>query len=226
MTAIPPALPAHDAGFSGGPKPQPKGAASDGAGAEIAVPGLTVRGGARDSQPSVVPKLGPASEKLLVAAVRAAMPPPGASPGPAVHVAAAPDPALEGRVVYTVAIQMPNVTSFSGSWIVWFAERDAVQGSGAAEVRAPVPLRKVDPKCGGAAAAERVEGTVRLSAVIRKTGHVDTVKLVRHLDDRLDATAMEALAKWEFEPARRSGNAVDVDAVFEIPFHLAPKPLR
>jgi hypothetical protein len=34
---------------------------------------------------------------------------------------------------------------------------------------------------------------------------------------------MESLAKWEFEPAVRDGEAVDVDAVFEIPFRLAPK---
>jgi TonB family protein len=224
LTAIPPAPPSHDAGFSAGPKPQPNGAATDGNGAEISVPGLTVRGGARESQPSVVPKLGPASEKLLLAGVRAAIPPPGAPP--AAHVAAAPDPMLQGRVVYTVAIQMPNVTSFSGSWIVWFAERDAAPGGPPVDMRAPSPLRKVDPKYVASAAADRVEGTVRLAAVIRKTGHVDTVTLLRHLDDRLDRTAMEALAKWEFEPARRNGTPVDVDAVFEIPFRLAPRPLK
>ena len=35
--------------------------------------------------------------------------------------------------------------------------------------------------------------------------------------------AMEALAKWRFEPATRDGAPVEVDAVFEIPFRLAPK---
>ena len=47
---------------------------------------------------------------------------------------------------------------------------------------------------------------------------------MRHLDDRLDRSAQEALAKWEFDPALRDGTPVDVDAVFEIPFHLAPRP--
>ena len=46
----------------------------------------------------------------------------------------------------------------------------------------PVPLRKVDPKYVATAVAERVEGKVRLSAIIRKDGHVDSVVLLRHLD--------------------------------------------
>ena len=48
--------------------------------------------------------------------------------------------------------------------------------------------------------------------------------VLRQLDDRLDRSAQEALAKWEFTPALRDGAAVDVDAIFEIPFHLAPRP--
>jgi protein TonB len=91
-------------------------------------------------------------------------------------------------------------------------------------MRAPSPIRKVDPKYVAAAAAEGVQGVVRLGAVIRRDGRVEAVKLLRHLDDRLDASAMESLAKWRFEPAQRNGSPVDVDAVFEIPFRLAPKP--
>jgi hypothetical protein len=54
---------------------------------------------------------------------------------------------------------------------------------------------------------------------------VDTIQLLRHLD-RLDASAIESLAKWEFEPATRNGAALDGDAVCEIPFRLAPKPSK
>ena len=93
----------------------------------------------------------------------------------------------------------------------------------AVDVRPPVPVRKVDPKYIAAAVSERVEGVVRLFAVIRKDGRVDSVAILRHLDDRLDQSAAEALAKWQFEPAMSNGAAVDVDAVFEIPFRLAPR---
>lgn len=219
---IPVPPPPSPAAFSAGPKPAPAGAAADDAPSAVAVPDLTVRGGARDSQPTLVPRLAPLSMKTLLAGLRPA--PPGGSAPRAAHVSNAPDPMLDGREVYTIAIQMPNVTSYSGSWLVWFAERGTAPGAAASgDVRPPVPLRKVDPKYVAAAAAEGVEGIVRLGAVIRRDGHVDGVRLLRHLDDRLDASAMEALAKWEFEPALRNGTPLAVDAVFEIPFRLAPK---
>jgi TonB family protein len=208
-----PAPPAsRTAGFSAGPKPQPKGAETDGNTSGIALPGVTVRDGV--------------SRQELLAAIRPMArpiptgPPP---PPPPTRVSSAPDPTLEGRVVYTLAIQMPNVTSYSGSWMVWFAEREQSPGG---KMRAPSPHRKVDPKYIASAVADGVQGIVRLGAVIRKTGRVDSVTLLRHLDERLDRSAMESLAKWEFDPALRDGAPVDVDAVFEIPFRLAPKPLK
>jgi hypothetical protein len=48
------------------------------------------------------------------------------------------------------------------------------------------------------------------------------VEIVRGLDDRLNASAVEALGKWEFYPATREGEPVDVDVLVEIPFRLAP----
>jgi TonB family protein len=110
--------------------------------------------------------------------------------------------------------------------MVWFADREPEPGAASHEIRPPLPLRKVDPKYVAAAAAEQVEGVVRLFAVIRKDGHVESVALLRHLDDRLDRSAKEALAQWIFQPASIEGSPIDVDAVFEIPFHLAPKNVK
>jgi protein TonB len=170
-----------------------------------------------------VARSAPTSPANLLAAARAAPPAVAASAEQtaAVRVAAAPDPYLEGRAVYALSVQMPNVTSYSGSWILWFAERGRA-GSPGAVLSPPVPLRKVDPKYIPSAAAERVEGRVRLAAVIRSDGRVDSVVLLRAVDERLDRSAEEALRKWLFEPAQRGGQPVDVDAVVEIPFRLAP----
>jgi TonB family protein len=205
------------ASFSTGPQPRAEGGESA-AGAMIVVPGLLARGGVRDQEPTLVanvPLPPRPSQQALLAAARNALGSPPAAPAPsATRVSGAPDPRLEGRAIYTLAIQMPNVTSYTGSWIVWFAERQLAPGSPALAIAPPVPLRKVDPKYIAAAADERVEGTVRLFAVIRKDGRVDSVVLLRHLDDRLDRSAQEALAKWEFTPASRDGAAVEVDAVF------------
>ncbi len=102
-------------------------------------------------------------------------PPAGASPANhALRTASAPDPRLEGRAVYSIAIQMPNVTSYYGSWMVWFAENRQEPGGGG-HVRPPTPIRKVDPKYIAAAVSERVEGVVRLFGIIRRNGTVDSI---------------------------------------------------
>jgi TonB family protein len=224
---IPKPPPPRDAGFSAGPKPNADGERSAAIKALLSVPGLYADGGPKDVQPSA---LDPRSQKNLMAAMRTggvprATPAPPAGPR-APHVSSSPDPRMNGRAIYMMAIQMPNVTSFSGSWMVWFAEHESLPGGPPLEMRPPEPMRKVDPKYIADAVYEHVEGIVRLTAVIRKDGTVDEVELLKHLDDRLDRSAEEALAKWRFEPAQRDGTPVDVDAVFEIPFRLAPKVAR
>ena len=150
----------------------------------------------------------------------ASRPPVGAA-----RVQSYPDERFEGRAVYSMAVQAANVTSHSGSWLMWFSERDAPSG-GSPEIRAPVPLRKVDPTYAPSAVEQRVEGKVKLSAIIRKDGRVDMVRVLNPVDQRLDQSAIDALRKWEFEPAQRSGQPVEVDVMVEIPFRLAPLASR
>jgi TonB family protein len=221
------------AGFSAGAELRPEGAAAPNTMPLVNVPGLTVGEGSRDAKPGVLAPFSPTSRENLMAAARSAAPATPRSLAPpdprASRVSSAPDIRFSGREVYSIAIQMPNITSFSGSWLVWFAARDVVPlgpGAPAPVMRPPVPLRKVDPKYIASAAAERVEGRVRLFGVIGKSGHVDGISVLQHLDDRLDSSASEALAKWEFTPAMLNGVPVDVEAVFEIPFHLAPRPTK
>ncbi|MGA2275239.1 MAG: TonB family protein [Bryobacteraceae bacterium] len=217
----------HEAGFSAGPHPKLEGAAAAPASAAVVVPDLMAHGGAQDASAAVLAVLRPLTRERIVAEVmadRAGAQPPAAAES--TRTVKAPDPRLEGRAVYTISIQMPNVTSFSGSWLVWFAERRSPAGSPPADIESPVALRKVDPKYYSDAVYDRVEGTVRLFAVIRKDGQVDAIEILRGIDKRLDRSAAEALAKWQFEPAKRAGEPVDVDAVFEVPFRLAPRSER
>jgi TonB family protein len=215
--------------FSAGPKVRPDGADSAGAAKGLSVPDLYVAG-ARDAKPDLIAQVfaAPTSALTMRAAARLAdphAPAPRDNPQPshsgAIKVSDAPDKRFTGRDVYMMAIQMPNLTSYSGSWLMWYADRTARE-VGLAPVAPPLPHRKVDPKYVAAAAADRVEGKVQLACVIGKDGRVSTVELVRGLDDRLNQTAEEALAKWEFTPATRHGEPVEVDVLVEIPFHLAP----
>jgi len=214
------------AGFSAGPQPRPNGSETNAQPAQLTVPGLFVQSPSAQPDPQLLATIeSPTSRRNLAAAARAV--PVAASPGTSTAKRSpAPDARLEGRLVYAIAIQMPNVSSFSGSWMIWFAERDAEHGRIVANLAPPVPIRKVDPKYIPAAVDEKVEGRVRLAGVIRRSGHVEQIELLQHLDARLDASSQEALAKWEFTPASINGAPVEVDAIFEIPFHLAPKSAK
>jgi len=142
--------------------------------------------------------------------------------GAATQVSGAPDPRFNGRDVFMMAIQMPNITSYSGSWLMWYADHTLRQ-TGLSPISPPVAHRKVDPKYIATAVEERVEGRVTLGCVIDKQGLVRGVELIRGLDDRLNQSAKEALSKWEFYPATRKGEPVEVDVLVEIPFHLQPR---
>ena len=131
-----------------------------------------------------------------------------------------PEAGFAGRRTRTLSINMPNINSAQGSWIVRFSEVAGPERKG--ELLAPVPYVKVDPKYARSAIEEGVEGEVILSGVIRSDGVVDQVTLIRSLDQRLDEAAISALSKWKFHPAWKAGVPVDVDVVVRIPFRLTP----
>ena len=117
---------------------------------------------------------------------------------------------------YTMALNMPNLTSAGGSWIIRFAElqENSVKG----ELTAPVATLKVDPAYPAELIREQVEGTVTLYAVIHADGTVADVRVLRGVDDRLDENARTALLRWHFRPATKNGSAVELEAVVQIPF--------
>lgn len=127
---------------------------------------------------------------------------------------------IEGKVFgtkkyYTMQLNMPNLSSQSGSWVIRFAElRDA----GAGDVTAPVVTQKVDPNYPADAIRDRIEGTVILYAVIHKDGTVGEVRVLHGVDARLDENACAALTRWRFMPGTKNGSAVDLEAVVQIPF--------
>jgi TonB family protein len=131
------------------------------------------------------------------------------------------------RRFYSVTLNMPNLNSAGGSWVIRFAEmnRDAGNhdpGPAPADLSQPMATRKVDPAYPIQLMRENVAGTVILYAVIHADGSVGNVRILRRVDDRLDRYASEAVAQWRFDPATKNGTPVDVEATFQIPF----KPAR
>jgi protein TonB len=117
---------------------------------------------------------------------------------------------------------MPNLNSATGSWILNFSElRTHADGPrlSSSDLVGPSPLRKVDPKYPPALISEHIDGEVVLYAVLRRDGSVDSIQLVRGIDEQLDANAMAALSQWKFSPATRQGSPVELEAIVHIPFH-------
>ncbi|MDP9146523.1 MAG: TonB family protein [Acidobacteriota bacterium] len=134
---------------------------------------------------------------------------------------AKPEQIFAAKKIYTMYVNMPNLNSATGSWVLNFSELRTNSGAHitSADLAGPVAIKKNDPKYPPTLINEHVEGEVVLYAVIRADGSVDSVELVRGLDQQLDANAMEALSQWKFRPASRQGVPVDLEAIVHIPFH-------
>jgi TonB family protein len=208
--------------FAAGQTLRASGATTDGDSKGIVVPDLYADASKKTDLLALV-TAAPGS-KAFVARGEAALPDAATHPM-ATRVSNAPDHRFNGRDVYMMAIQMSNLTSASGSWLIWYSPR-SMDSTALAQLTPPVPFRKVDPKYTPSAISDHVEGKVQLFCVIGREGKVSSIELVRGADERLNLSAEEALAKWEFYPATRNGQPVDVDVVVEIPFVLAPPPLK
>jgi TonB family protein len=139
------------------------------------------------------------------------------------------------RKFYSLSLNMPNLNSAGGSWIIRFAalkpdlspgelaSRAAASGdpsssNPSSDLSAPTATRKVDPAYPLELMRQNVGGTVILYGIIHADGTVGGVRVLRSADDRLDQFASQAIAKWQFQPATKDGAPVDVEATFWIPF--------
>ncbi|MBI2819888.1 MAG: TonB family protein [Acidobacteria bacterium] len=187
--------------------------------ADIYVPGLSITGGRPSSGLSTPRGTDPGTDlKRLMASVSR----------PSVTLGEVKSSPLESkffgaRRVYTVYMNMPNLTSATGSWVLRFAELDEhgnVPGSSDA-LSTPEPIRKVDPMYVASAMRERVQGTVTLAALVLKDGTLANIRVVGSLDPRLDSSAVAALTQWRFYPAQKNGNPIDLEVLVQIPFRIS-----
>ncbi len=208
------------------------GGSGTGTGAGKSDVGVSISGGNPSSNAS---SLGGAKAKLDLSAARpnptrsahdASVEAPPTRTGPpnfaGLAAGAKPEAIFASKRVYTLHMNMPNLNSATGSWILNFSELH-VSPSGsrvvaAEDLVAPQPIKKVDPKYPPTLIAEHVEGEVVLYAVIRRDGSVDSIQLVNGVDEQLDENAMRAFAQWKFRPAEKQGETVDLEAIVHIPF--------
>ena len=196
---------ALDVSISGGNPPANNGVSGLGGSAKISAPSRSLI-----TRPDSHPKVDDAPERTGLPNFAALAP------------GAQPEQVFASKKVYKMLVNMPNLNSGTGSWILNFSEL-RVNSDGPriipTDISGPVPVRKVDPKYPPSLISEHVEGEVVLYAVIRRDGSVDSIQLVRGIDEQLDENAMQALSQWKFHPAARQGSPVELEAIVHIPFH-------
>ena len=129
---------------------------------------------------------------------------------------------FRGRIVYTMLLPMKGLPGYAGDWTIWFAERQYAAGGGSgAQMRAPLPVRK--PIRADLALAVS-PGEVRLSATMNAAGKMDSIVAIDGSSPGAEA-AIADLQSWEFLPALRNLEPVEIDLVVEIPFGIKPKNL-
>jgi TonB family protein len=89
-------------------------------------------------------------------------------------------------------------------------------------VTSPVLVHDVKPKYTKAAMDAKIQGNVRLEAVVLEDGTVGTVRVARSLDVEhgLDEEAVKAMKQWTFRPGTKDGKAVPVQVEVEMTFRL------
>lgn len=206
--------------------------------------GLYVGSTAAKTSP-VAGEPGKASNNSVNPNLMASVPPPRVTsaprpsqPGDSAKLSSAERVVFGSRKFYSLTLNMPNLNSAAGSWVIRFAEldRDPSDSNGhdlsnhdlsshdapTEDLSQPMAIRKVDPKYPLQLMRKNVAGTVILYAIIHADGTVGSVRILRGVDDRIDQFASQAVAQWQFQPATKNGTPVDVEATFQIPFRAAP----
>jgi TonB family protein len=87
-------------------------------------------------------------------------------------------------------------------------------------VSPPTVLYKVEPEYSEEARQAKFQGTVLLFVVVDEHGNPRDIKILRPLGLGLDQKAIEAVSKWKFNPGKKDGKPVPVEARIEVNFRL------
>lgn len=131
---------------------------------------------------------------------------------------------FRGRTVYTVVIPIENFPEYSGDWILWFAEAAPAESASTATMRAPLPLRKRETWESPAriqGASHRVQATGQL----QRDGKLTGLQVTSRGGSEAEQAARRDLLAWEFKPAARNGQPVDVEVVLEFTIVIPGAPL-
>jgi TonB family protein len=65
----------------------------------------------------------------------------------------------------------------------------------------------------------RVEGSVLIELIVSSRGLPQSPRVVKGIDKDVDQSAVDAVAQWRFDPAKKDDKPVAVKLTLEIEFH-------
>lgn len=84
----------------------------------------------------------------------------------------------------------------------------------------PIPIYRQEPQYSEEARKQKWQGSVLISLVVNEKGMPVDIHVVRPLGLGLDEKAVEAVSHWKFEPGKKDGKPVAVQAQIEVTFRL------
>jgi len=100
---------------------------------------------------------------------------------------------------------------------VSFAEKIYKIGPG---IVPPKVLEKSEPQYTEEARAAKLEGAVKLTIVVGTDQRAHDIKITKSLDPGLDASAINSIKTWKFQPGTKNGKPVPVHANVQVNFRL------
>jgi protein TonB len=89
---------------------------------------------------------------------------------------------------------------------------------------APVLVHRVEPEYTADARVKKVEGVTVVYLEITPEGKVQNARVTKSLEPGLDSKAVAAVSQWRFQPAKKDGQQVTVQATVSIDFRLPRYP--
>lgn len=134
------------------------------------------------------------------------------------------EPYFLARSVYTVVIPIERQDRYTGDWIIWFSPKGpaaAKPEEGNARMETPLPMWKLESRRWLVTGGEQgVEQRVQLFVEISKEGRIRLRELMGRYGTDLNQLITNDVSRWIFQPARLNGQAIDVEAILEIPFRI------
>ena len=91
-------------------------------------------------------------------------------------------------------------------------------------IEPPKVIHQEEPDYTEKARKAGIEGTVLLRIVITVEGVPTDIRVTKSLDAGLDKEAVKAVSRWRFEPARKDGVPVAIEANIEVNFRIENPP--